>query len=210
MNDLGKMIAQAARRFLAPNGYLQRGRSRTWIQDHGFWVIVAEFQPGQSKGSYLNVGACWLWIEKDYLSFDYGYRVPGLYFKFENCEQFAPAAESLAVRASEEGAVIAHKFLSLEAIADTLASEAVSDWQYYHAALACGLAGRTKDAAQLFDKLLARNATEAWQRQLHERATKMSGLLGDSAKFKLEVERMVSRCRMLLKLPPIQKAYAEI
>jgi hypothetical protein len=39
---------------------------------------VVEFPPsGWAKGSYLNVAAHWLWIEQDYLSFDYlGRREP--------------------------------------------------------------------------------------------------------------------------------------
>ena len=54
-----RIIARAAKRRLEPLGCLQKGRSRTWIDDHGWWIGVVEFQPsGWSKGSYLNVGAC--------------------------------------------------------------------------------------------------------------------------------------------------------
>jgi hypothetical protein len=210
MNDPGKIIARAARNFLKPHGYCQKGRSRTWIQDHGFWTIVVEFQPDRSKGSYLNVGVCWLWVEKDYFSFDYGDRVPGVHFGFEGCGQFIPKAEALACRAVEESAMVAQKFLSLAAIADILSKEAVADWSYFHAAMACGLAGRRTDAERFFNAVLSRSASVRWQRQLHERAREMIGLLGDSAKFNLEVERTVDRCRSLLKLPAVQRAFTEI
>src|SRR5436309_1568598 len=73
-----KLLTAAARSVLRPLGLQQRGRSRLWLDDHGWWVVVVEFQPsGWSIGSYLNVGAMWLWFEKDYISFDYGSRIEG-------------------------------------------------------------------------------------------------------------------------------------
>jgi hypothetical protein len=60
--DHNRDIAMAARSVLRPIGCVQKGRSRTWLDDRGWWVGVIEFQPsGWSKGSYLNVGACFLW-----------------------------------------------------------------------------------------------------------------------------------------------------
>jgi hypothetical protein len=44
---------------LTPLGLTQRGRSRLWLDDHGWWLIVVEFQPSAwSRGSHLNVSAC--------------------------------------------------------------------------------------------------------------------------------------------------------
>ena len=61
-----KIIARVAKETLAPLGLFQKGSSRTWTDDHGWWIVVIEFQPsGFGKGSYLNVGAMWLWHEKD-------------------------------------------------------------------------------------------------------------------------------------------------
>jgi len=52
-----KIIADAAKRNLAPIGLTRKGRSRVWLDDRGWYVTVVEFQPsGFSKGSYLNVG----------------------------------------------------------------------------------------------------------------------------------------------------------
>ena len=97
-----KLLKGAARRVLRPLGFFQRGRSRLWIGDHGWWLVVVEFQPsGWSKGSYLNVAAMWLWFEKDYFSFDYGYRI-GRFVPFKDEAQFAPLAENLARRAADE------------------------------------------------------------------------------------------------------------
>ncbi len=71
--DHNAVLRTAARAALLPLGLIQRGRSRVWLDDRGWFLIVVEFQPSSwSKGSYLNVAAMWLWRDKDYLSFDYG------------------------------------------------------------------------------------------------------------------------------------------
>lgn len=76
LDDHNRLIKHAARSELKPIGCVQKGQSRTWLDDQNWWVGVVEFQPHSgAKGSYLNVGACWLWHEKDYLSFDDGHRV---------------------------------------------------------------------------------------------------------------------------------------
>jgi hypothetical protein len=68
-NAASTIIAAAARRTLSPLGVARRGRSRLWIDDHGWWLINVEFQPsGWAKGCYLNVGHQHLWVERDNLS----------------------------------------------------------------------------------------------------------------------------------------------
>ncbi len=99
-----KLIAQAARAVLGPMGLRQQGRSRIWLDDNGWWLGVVEFQPSSwSKGSYLNVGACWLWHPgaEPGISFDLGHRVEG-HVPFRNEAQFQPQARRLADRAAEE------------------------------------------------------------------------------------------------------------
>src|SRR5689334_1392764 len=60
--DHNAEIAAAAKAVLAPMGFRRKGRSRIWLDDHGWWVGVVEFQPsGWSRGSYLNVAASYLW-----------------------------------------------------------------------------------------------------------------------------------------------------
>jgi hypothetical protein len=67
------LLSEAARRHLRRLGVVQKGRSRTWLDDNGWFVTVVEFQPsGFGKGSYLNVGAHFLWSWNDFLSFDPG------------------------------------------------------------------------------------------------------------------------------------------
>lgn len=70
--DHNKIIRKAANSVLKPNGLFQKGTSRVWIDDNGWYFIVVEFQPSNwDKGTYLNVAVHFLWDEMDYLSFDY-------------------------------------------------------------------------------------------------------------------------------------------
>jgi hypothetical protein len=66
-----RIITLAARTALRPLGLRQKGRSRLWIDDHGWWLVNVEFQPSSwRKGSYLNVGEQHLWCERDYFIFE--------------------------------------------------------------------------------------------------------------------------------------------
>lgn len=66
-----KLIADAAKTALAPLGLVFKGRSRTWIDDHGWWLINVEFQPSSyATGCYLNVGTQHLWVTRGYLCLD--------------------------------------------------------------------------------------------------------------------------------------------
>ena len=70
--DHNKLIKQAVNASLKPHGLFQKGSSRVWIEDNGWYLTVVEFQPSAwDKGTYLNVSVHFLWDEKDYLSYDY-------------------------------------------------------------------------------------------------------------------------------------------
>ncbi len=142
-----QLLTAAARRILRPLGLQQRGRSRLWLDDHGWWVVVVEFRPSSwSKGSYLNVGAMWLWFEKDYFSFDCGYRVENLAL-YQDEAQFAPLAENFARGAADEVARLRSIFPSVQAAARQLAAKPQKGfWDNFHAGVACGLAGKTAQA----------------------------------------------------------------
>ena len=76
--DHNKIIKKTARAVLSPMGLIQKGQSRTWIDDNGWYFTVVEFQPSAyGKSSYLNIGIHFLWSKHDYLSYDIGGREDG-------------------------------------------------------------------------------------------------------------------------------------
>lgn len=112
-----KIINAVAKQILAPKGFFQRGRSRVWLQDNGWFLTVVEFQPsGFSKGTFVNVAMHFLWgkpvtSEEPIISFDYGRGrlhppiVPSQYIDYDGDDAvFAQQVEAMvkaAVRVAE-------------------------------------------------------------------------------------------------------------
>ncbi len=101
--DHNKLIKLEANSVLKPNGLFQKGSSRTWIDDNGWFLIIVEFQPSNwGKGSYLNVSVHYLWDDRDYLSFDYGHRLCSFVPFDGNEEKFRADIRLLAQTALEK------------------------------------------------------------------------------------------------------------
>lgn len=112
--DHNKIIKRIANATLKPNGLFQKGTSRVWIDDNGWYLIIVEFQPSAwSKGTYLNVGIHYLWDEQEYLSFDYGNRVAGFAAFDGNEDKFTEDVERLSKMAMDR-VVEYRKFRDLE------------------------------------------------------------------------------------------------
>lgn len=199
-----QLLTAAARRIFRPLGLQQRGRSRTWLDDHGWWVIVVEFQPsGWSKGSYLNVGAMWLWFEKDYFSFDYGSRVEN-FAPYEDEAQFTPLAESLARRAAEEVARLRLLFTSVQTAARQLAAKSpMGFWDSFHAGLASGLAGESAQAHRFLGEVAGTDDQRDWAQSAASLAREYSLALEDLPGFRLRIGTVIRRARELLRLPEV-------
>lgn len=199
----GRQLAAAARRILSPLGCKQIGRSRTWIADQRFWVIVIELQPSSfSRGSYLNVGVSWLWYAKGYWSFDHGCRVEGFH-PFRDEHQFANEAEELMLQAAEEVHTLRTRFASLPSIARELTPKSdTSAWPVYHAAVAAGLAGDVVAARRLFNRLIREPPTAEWHQKLHMNGMELTQTLADRDGFRQAVLAVIQESRALHHLPP--------
>jgi hypothetical protein len=198
-----RLLTNAAKTVLSPLGVVQKGRSRTWLDDHGWWVVVIEFQPSSSsKGSYLNVGAMWLWGEKDYFSFDHGYRVEN-HAKYAGKAQFEPQALRLANSARDKILEIRMQLRSVGDVARLPLSSNASPWQVFHAAVACGCVGNTAEARRLFQKIARYPAEQEWVQKLQNRAQELETLLANLDEFKQAIMDTIWATRKLLKLPGI-------
>ena len=113
-----KLITAAAREALRPMGMVQKGRSRTRLDDRRWWVGVVAFQASNwSRGSYLNVAVHCLWNDKGHISFDVGGRVSGFgqgSVSYDSDEQFRPLAINLAKVAATRIAEQRDRFRTLE------------------------------------------------------------------------------------------------
>jgi hypothetical protein len=166
-----KILTALAREVLKPIGLRQRGRSRTWIADHGWWLAVVEFQPSAwSRGSYLNVGAMWLTYPMDHIVFHDGHREHA-FEPFESSNQFRVVAEGLATLAAEKVeslrtrlATIAGAYQRQEAI---LADQETRQlWNLYYTASFATLAGEASRAKALAKEIAKRDVEYEWQQEV--------------------------------------------
>lgn len=200
------LIAQAARTALRPIGCIQKGRSRIWLDDHHWWVTVVEFQPsGWSKGTYLNVGACWLWSTKDFLSFDDGHRI-GSFTSGENLDGFESAVEGVAARAKQEVLHFRQRFAALPAVAEHLNSKETrpSDVRsHYHAGVSAGLVGRQAESERRLRAVLAAEERDVeWVNNLKTECDRLLHLVNDAPAFRNHISSVVAASRAALKLKP--------
>ena len=73
-NIHSKTIKQVCKEILIPLGVFQKGSSRLYLDDNGYFFTVVEFQPSSwDKGTYLNIGLTFLWDynQSDVLYFDF-------------------------------------------------------------------------------------------------------------------------------------------
>ena len=202
--DHNQLIRAAAKSVLRPIGCTQKGRSRTWLDDRGWWVGVIEFQPSSwSNGSYLNVGACWLWTENVYLSFDHGDRIEEFH-SFESPEQFNGVANSLAERAKTEILRLRSRFPTLHETATCLTGmKSPNIWHRFHAGIAAGLAGDVVTAKNNLAAIASETSEYQWVIDLQSKAAHLGSLSNDVGMFRSTIAKQICHTRTLLRLPRV-------
>jgi hypothetical protein len=205
-------------------GLRQKGRSRVWIDDHGWWLTVVEFQPSSfTQGTYLNVGVNWLWWPKDHLSFDHGGRVRWTttthptrvahtsdqhtteFVAYEDEDQFASATHGVAVAAAQRVTELRELFTDVRSTAQTLNEHATTDdqgWPSYHAGVASGLAGDSAKARSRLSSVVSGQPVTTWQEELIAQARDLLELLDDHLAYVDRITSTMIQARARLKLEP--------
>ena len=99
-----RIIKEVCKEILLPLGIFQKGTSRVYIDDNGYFFTIIEFQPSSySKGTYLNVALCFLWNEREYIAFDFPFdsRVKN-FVEYQNDEQFIREVAEYAHEAAQQ------------------------------------------------------------------------------------------------------------
>ena len=208
--DHNRILTTAARASLPRLGFWQKGRSRVWLADRGFWLSVVEFQPsGFGKGSYLNVAAHWLWSHTpNSLSFDYTIMSGKPWIPFENVAQFETGVAELVERAVEESKALKSKIIDVQAVASLLVEHhdtydsagCAGGWPAFNAAVAAGVVGDMANARSLFDK--ANESIGAWRADMQALIIPYGDALRDAATFETFITQRINANRTAWGLDP--------
>ncbi|MGW4439958.1 hypothetical protein ACWELO_30100 [Streptomyces sp. NPDC004596] len=200
-----RIITSAARESLRPLGLARRGRSRLWVDDHGWWLGVVEFTPPRTAGSGLHVGAMWLWHDVDYLAFHVdAVRVSPE--SFRNEDQFTPLALELSRQAAANVAVLREKFPALRDVARYLTSMPVRRgflWDCFDAGIAAALVGNPDTARDHFERVLREDPLAPWMVEAQGKARELHAMAPDHDAVTAWVARVVDSCRSKLGLDPV-------
>ncbi|MFK0288436.1 hypothetical protein ACIQVL_49375 [Streptomyces sp. NPDC090499] len=199
-----RIITSAARDSLKPLGLAQRGRSRLWIDDHGWWLGVVEFTPSRIAGSGLHVGAMWLWHDVDHLAFHVdAVRVGSELFRTE--DQFTRLALDLSQQAAANVTALRERFPTLSDAARHLTSRPVRRgflWDNFDSGIAAALARDPDMARDHFQQVLREVALAPWMVDAQKKARELHAIAADRDAVSDWVTRAVDSCRSKLGLVP--------
>ncbi|MGC4750586.1 hypothetical protein ACLQ28_33730 [Micromonospora sp. DT201] len=219
-----RLITAATRECLEPLG-LRRGKSRSWYDDRDWWIINVEFQASRRPGTYLNIGAMWLWTDQEHWSFDEGCRVHWQgdgsfasttplgergwtnFLDFRTADQFSHDVRSLAQIAARRVAELRAQFPDPPSVVRQLASRRTrSDespwWHAYHTGAAAAFCGDAATARRSFDRITPNNLGVEWEHDLARRASELSSLANDPDALRQRLHTTVQATRQRLKLSP--------
>jgi hypothetical protein len=217
------LLHAAARATLEPLG-LARIDATTWLDDHGWWVVGADFETLGARGTRLVLFADFLWHPRERPARTVAVRVrrrgrlldqdgAELACPYENDGQFAPLAAQLAERAAVEVHAWREGFPSLRSWAAYLDGAAEEDglWREYDAAVASALAGDRARARHWFDRVfdhpirpeLYPDPDQDDVVDVQRLATGLRAILDDPAAFRTAVAERVAATRARLDLPPL-------
>jgi hypothetical protein len=201
-----KLLTTAAREVLRPMGLRQKRRSRVWLDDRAWWVGVVEFQASSfSPGTYLNVGAMWLWRRADHVRFEVGHRVEDVGFvEYIDDAQFAPHARRLSELAASRIRALRMEFPTVHAATDfLLADDPEAGLPAFNAAIAAAIAGADHAAVDLLRSL--QDGEADWWNRLVRLAHGYADMLDSStgrADFLREISNNIRASRAVLDLDP--------
>lgn len=202
-----RLVAAAAKARLRPLGLRQHGRSRLWLDDHGWWLGLVEFpSPQWSQGSGLHVGAMWLWQDSDHFTFNVSERV-GATEHYRNDEQFSREAEHLASRAGSKVQELRSRFADLEAVANHLIAQPVRlgwFWESWHAGVAAALMGDVPVAQNRFAAALKGEPVAPWMDDAQRSVRELLQIVQDGNAVQSWALERIAACRQSLGLPPFQ------
>jgi len=201
--DHNKLIAQIAKQTLLPVGVKREGKSRFYYDDNGWWCTIVSFQPSSfSKGSYLNVGVCWLLYENDYWTFNVGSQAGSDrgFTSAKNESKFTSAVFEKAMYAKDIVENNRERFSTISKAHEYYQSIKREGWDRYYAAVIAGMNHEFAIAENDFNSLFEYPETYDWEKERNSRSRKLTDLLSRPKEFAETATQIVLNSRTLHRL----------
>ncbi len=209
--DHNKLLKKIAKERLKDYRITQKGQSRVFLQDNGWYSIMIEFQPSSwSKGTYLNIGVDFNFFPREHSAFEYESRQKN-FIEFSNQEQFEQIVYDLCNFTIEKVEELNSKFknfsLALKAL-DSISLD--NEWNLYNVAILNAVNGYFEHSKQQFGKIMASRAKFDWQAKRQEQVEKLIDSLNNTEDFKRKFIELISETREMKKLTKIELEEFEI
>ncbi|MCT2407487.1 hypothetical protein NZD88_08050 [Chryseobacterium antibioticum] len=212
--DHSKIINKTAKKIFGPYGIKQKGRSRIWFDDNGWYTTVIEFQPFTGRqGTTLNVGVNFNWHEQVYFSFDISYRQDVDFIEYDgNDDHFSKEVEQLCEIALNKALEYRENLQNIHKakpfiLNHTYTSENI--WGSYHKGTICGLTNDLVEQNHYYQKLLQENHPGEWLNELKEQVQLLIANSVHHHKFTENVIEIIRKTRILKKLPEVEIEFIE-
>lgn len=207
--DHSKIINKTAKKIFTPYGIKQKGKSRIWLDDQGWYATVIEFQPFSGRqGTTLNVGVNFNWHEQTYFSFDISYRQDVDFVEYDgNEEVFSKEVENFCELALNKVLEYREHFQNLQKAKSFILSQTYTSediWGSYHKGTICGLTNNAEERNYYFQKLLQATHSGAWLNELKDQVNLLIENSGQQNEFTENILETIRKTRALKKLPEIE------
>lgn len=153
-NNINKIIKKLCKEIFPPDVF-QKGNSRVYLDDNGYYFTMIEFQPySLKKGVFLNVGLSFLFNKNDYLTYSYSLnnetRVGKNFIEYRNDEQFEKEVRKYVELASEY-ILKYRKFVDVNYAKDIIMKELDdNNWNPYIKSMFCFLTNDQEKGKQYY------------------------------------------------------------
>jgi hypothetical protein len=180
-----------------------------WLDDQAWWTTIIELQSSKrGDGAFLNVGVCWLFYPKDYLSFDLGYREIE-FAAYEGEPQFALIAKGFVERATAKAAELRDALATVAGawsfVRHFAHGQQQDAWWVLQEGVLAGLADDWKFARAALTAVASTPTQWDWEAARSRYSARLLEATVDRESFRLEVADGVLAGRTALKLPPVDR-----
>ncbi|MBV4360291.1 hypothetical protein [Pinibacter aurantiacus] len=199
--DHNKILKKIAKERLTPFGIIQQGKSRTFLYDNGWWIIIIEFQSSSwSKGSYLNIGLDFNFFPREHFAFTYGYREKS-FEEVKDEKHFADVINEYCDFAIKKVAELRTKFADVWTASNTFKKQVDKDpWDNFELGILYGLTENLSKAKNHLQKVSNEKCEHNFEFERRKLVLEILTWLGDDETFLIKMKDLITQTRQLKKL----------